>query len=142
MRKYGAFGGVENQKIGKVTDQTFSSYDTTVRQPSTSSDSKFTGRMFVEFMGKIINLLVNIASSNKLSSDTLTAIIAVLNKYSDKLPPEAKQELSAIDSINDVLAHMANADKYAMAKQRNRESKLINSDIREVTDIMKRLSYE
>ena len=142
MRKYGAFGGVENQKIGKVTDQTFSSYDTTVRQPSTSSDSKFTGRMFVEFMGKIINLLVNIASSNKLSSDTLTAIIAILNKYSDKLPPEAKQELSAIDSINDVLAHMANADKYAMAKQRNRESKLINSDIREVTDIMKRLSYE
>nr|DAI13069.1 MAG TPA: hypothetical protein [Caudoviricetes sp.] len=98
--------------------------------------------MFIEFMGKIINLLVNIASSNKLSSDTLTAIIAVLNKYSDKLPPEAKQELSAIDSINDVLAHMANADKYAMAKQRNRESKLINSDIREVTDIMKRLSYE
>lgn len=140
MDKYGAFGGVQNQRIAGVTDMTFSKPKETTKP--TSTGNSIDRKVFLMIMTKVLELLGNISNSNTSSSQTLISIMNVLAKYSDKLPPEAKKELSAIDNINEVLAGMVNADKMAMAKGRNRESKLINSDIREVTDIMKQLAYE
>ena len=144
MNKYGAFGGVQNQKIANVDTKAFDSYNRAEHQKivSATDDGKFSSRMFMTVMSKVLELLTSISSSNNASYETLSAIIKILGKYSDSLPPDAKKELSAIDNIHEVLAGMVNADKYALAKHKSKERKLINSDIREVTDIMKQLAYE
>lgn len=130
MEKYGSFGGVENRKgIRSVDDSLFRN------KRFNRGDNELSIKM-IELMNKISNTLLRIDASDKVTAETIVQIIKILAKFGDKIPKEAKKEISNIADVNKVFSNMIhNKGGYD-------DTKLPVDSIDDMFDVMQKMAIE